>query len=257
MDESFSVAGSKFPEGEPNNEWTVEELLHYSLDQYRSEAIERTSQGIASLRNQCEKECEDVMTLHSMAVDMANKSSNNDAGADEENVNPQSENNNTATETATDKNCAKSAAPAVAGIKPASSSSTIEIQVIVGPHTSSKYLLRPKPGAPCLVGRSKGKKFIKNGISLHKDQEISTTHGKFVMEGGGLASFSSSSEGGEATATGGMATTTTGPKFYFIDVGSTNGTVYNGEPLKPNERLLLHNGMELKVGNSVLKIVFG
>lgn len=256
MDESFSIAGSKFPDGDPNDTWTVEELLHYSLDQYRGEAIERTSQGIASLRNQCEKECEDVITLHSMAVDMANKGNKDAVGADEENVNPQSENTNAArcaNGTVADKNFAKSSAVASANKRPAS---TIEIQVVVGPHASSKYLLRPKPDAPCFVGRSKGKKFVKNGISLHKDQEISTTHGKFVVEGtagGGLASSSSSSSeiGGEATVVG------AGPKFYFIDVGSTNGTVYNGEPVKPNERLLLHSGMELKVGNSVLKIMFG
>mmetsp|Transcript_18540 Transcript_18540/g.40134 ORF Transcript_18540/g.40134 Transcript_18540/m.40134 type:complete len:245 (+) Transcript_18540:119-853(+) len=244
MDESFSVAGTtKFPSGEPNNEWTIEELLHWSLDQYHNKAMEQTSQNIASLQSQCEKECEDVMTLHSMAVDMANKGSSNDGGGggnsrEEENLNPQSENSDDAG--TTDTIAAKSTTTvAAAGIKPASS--TIEILVTVGPHTSSKYLLRPKPGTPCLVGRSKGKKFVKNGLSLHKDQEISTTHGKFVVEGG---------DG--AVVAGGA-----GPKFYFIDVGSTNGSVYNGVQLEPNDRLLLVDGMELKVGNSVLKIMLG
>ena len=42
-----------------------------------------------------------------------------------------------------------------------------------------------------------------------------------------------------------------------MDVGSTNGTVYNAQNLVPNERLELVNGMELKVGNSVLRIVLG
>ncbi len=74
---------------------------------------------------------------------------------------------------------------------------------------------------------------------MHKDQEVSTTHAKFVVEGGGLG-------GGED---GG------GPKFYFVDVGSTNGTVYKGEPLEPNVRLALEDGTELKVGNSVLRVI--
>ena len=99
------------------------------------------------------------------------------------------------------------------------------------------------------MGRSKGKKFVKNGISLFKDQEVSTTHGKFIVEmkendkksGGGGSSSSSSSP----------------PVFYFVDVGSTNGTVYNGVALVPHQRLLLENGMELKVGNSVLKVLLG
>eukprot|EP00579_Thalassiosira_antarctica_P011835 CAMPEP_0201924302 /NCGR_PEP_ID=MMETSP0903-20130614/13057_1 /ASSEMBLY_ACC=CAM_ASM_000552 /TAXON_ID=420261 /ORGANISM="Thalassiosira antarctica, Strain CCMP982" /LENGTH=178 /DNA_ID=CAMNT_0048461801 /DNA_START=137 /DNA_END=670 /DNA_ORIENTATION=+ len=178
MDESFSVAGSKFPEGEPNNEWSVAEVLHWSLDQYHNKAADQTTQNIASLRNQCEKECEDVITLHSLAVDMASKS-NHEGSRDEENVNPQSENN--AVEGAGEI-AAKPTTTATfaAGTKPAPS--TIELQIIVGPHSHSKFLLRPRPGQPCLIGRSKGKKFIKNGVSLHKDQEISTTHGKFVVE---------------------------------------------------------------------------
>ncbi len=239
MDESFSVAStSKFPAGEPSNEWTIEELLRWSLDQYHNKAIEQTSQNIDSLKRQCEKECEDVLTLHEMAVDMANKNSGSNNGGEasqEENFNPQSTEQGNDMQSDTKPSASASAAAAA---KP--TSTTIEIQVTLGPHSSSKYLLRPKPGTPCLLGRSKGKKFIKNGVSLHKDQEVSTTHGKFIIEGGGL-----SNEGGE------------GPKFYFVDVGSTNGTVYNGGQLEHNVRLLLKDGMELKVGNSVLKIVLG
>lgn len=250
MDESFSVAGSKFPDGEPADDWTVQEVLRWSLDQYHNKAIDLTSQKIGSLRDQCEKECEDVMTLHSLAVEMASKGNSNeeDGGGGsssrvgEENVNPQSENNNNAAEGG-GKVAAKSTATSfAAGTKPASS--TIEVQMTVGPHAPAKYLLRPRPGQPCLLGRSKGKKFMKNGVSLHKDQEVSTTHGKFVVEGGGL---------GLAPGGGGE----TAPRFYFVDVGSTNGSVYNGDPLEPNEKLLLEDGMEFKVGNSMLRVVLG
>ena len=112
------------------------------------------------------------------------------------------------------------------------------MEITQGPHKSQTFLLRPTIGTPCLIGRSKGKKFIKNGISLYKDQEVSTTHGKFILE------TNNSSSSGEST-------------YYFMDVGSTNGTVYNAQNLVPNERLELVNGMELKVGNSVLRIVLG
>lgn len=249
MDESFSVAGSKFPDGEPADDWTVEEVVRWSLDQYHNKAIDQTSQKVESFRDQCEKECEDVMTLHSLAVEMASKGTTTEggggsssSGVGEENVNPQSENNNNASK-GDGKIAAKSTATSfAAGTKPAIS--TIEVQMTVGPHAPTKYLLRPRPGQPCLLGRSKGKKFIKNGVSLHKDQEVSTTHGKFVVEGGGLGLTPGG--GGE-----------TAPRFYFIDVGSTNGSVYNGDQLEPNEKLLLEDGMEFKVGNSMLRVALG
>lgn len=275
MDESFCVPDNKYPDGEPGDDWTVEELLHWSLSQYHSKVRDRTSANIESLRNQCEKQCDDVGTLHKLAVDnnsiMAKKGgscSNSTAEgiADEENVDPQSSAVSDpaagvqkatlakASSTISSSSTVTATAAAAATNKSASSNSsgnnktTIEILVIVGPHAGSKYVLRPKPGAPCHVGRSKGKKFIKNGVSLTRDQEVSTTHGKFVVEyhTGGIEAAAAAAGGGGNNN-----------KFYFIDVGSTNGSVYDGEQLEPNDRLPLWSGMELKVGNSVMKIVLG
>ena len=254
--------------------------------------IDQTSSNITSLREQCEKECKDVMEMHGMAVDMANnkKKSCDDADDDdaannsgesgkngsggnsreEENVcNHQSElsdskqpsaatstNNNTNSTTATNSTTTTDTKPSSSTSN--NSTTSIQISITAGPHTSSKYLLRPKPGVPCLLGRSKGKKFIKNGVSLHKDQEVSTTHGKFIIEGGGLSQHDKDDEeeGGGASGSGSASGGGGGgiTKFYFIDVGSTNGTVYKGEPLEPNFRLELQPGMELKVGNSIMKI---
>ncbi|KAL7448015.1 hypothetical protein ACHAXS_000122, partial [Conticribra weissflogii] len=112
--------------------------------------------------------------------------------------------------------------------------SKIEILVTSGPHAHAKFLLRPKPGTPCYIGRSKGKKFVKNGISLSKDAEISTTHGKFLVEAG-LGRLD--------------------PTFYFVDVGSTNGTFLEGDQLEPEKLVKLTEGMELRVGTSNLKIM--
>lgn len=265
MDESFSVSGSKFPPGEdPDGDWTVEEVIHWAHSQYRHRAVEGTERAIAGLREQCERECEDVMTLHGLAVDMAARQGEQEGGnggaggagsgveGGEENVDPQSSSSvgagaaDGAFAKPSSASSSTSSAGAAAGAGNAtrpSSASTIEIQVTVGPHSGSSYVLRPRPGVPCLVGRSKGKKFARDGISLHRDQEVSTTHGKFVSEGVGL--------GGAGNEGGG------GKKFYFIDVGSTNGTVHAGEQLEPNKRLLLEEGTELRVGNSTLKVVLG
>lgn len=258
MDESFSAVGgvgggggAKFPPGEPSDGWTIEELIRWSLDRHHARASERTAAGVEALRDQCERECEDVMTLHEAAVELAKKNEegasaaagNNKGGAaavaDEENLNPQSTEN--PAEDGVDSK--PSAAPAGPSQPPSSASTTIEVQMTVGPHAPSKFLLRPRPGAPCLIGRSKGKKFVKNGVSLHKDQEVSTTHGKFVVE-----YFGGGGEGGEAPAA---------TKFYFVDVGSTNGTVHGERQLEPNAPLPLEDGTELKVGNSVLRIILG
>ncbi|KAL7525957.1 hypothetical protein ACHAWF_001581 [Thalassiosira exigua] len=256
MDESFSAAaGPKFPEGEPRGDWTVEELVRWSLDRYQSKVREDTARNVASLREQCEKECEDVLTLHEAAVEMEKKNGGGageeeaEGGGDEENADPQRRrpSQNNAAEGGAAKPSKSESASSAGGdggaAKP--SSSSLEIQITAGPHAPSKFFLLPRPGAPCLVGRSKGKKFVKNGVSLHKDKEISTTHGKFLVEGGMGGSGGLGGGGGDK------------PKFYFVDVGSTNGTVYEGEPLEPNKRLPLADGTELTVGNSELRVVLG
>jgi len=233
MDQSFRQSiVSKFPSGEPTSEWTIEQLLHWSLNQYHTKVIDQTSQNINALREQCNKECEDVLELHTLAVDMANKkkSGGESGGAADElphQVSAELEDGKPSASTTTKPATNKSTTP-----------TSIQVQIPQGPHKSQTFLLRPTIGTPCLIGRSKGKKFIKNGISLYKDQEVSTTHGKFILE------TNNNSSGSES-------------KYYYMDVGSTNGTVYNAQNLVPNERLELVNGMELKVGNSVLRIVLG
>jgi len=231
MDQSFRQSiVSKFPSGEPTSEWTIEQLLHWSLNQYHTKVIDQTSQNINALREQCNKECEDVLELHTLAVDMANKKKSGGSAADElpHQVSAELESDaKPSASTTTNPANNKSTAP-----------TSIQVQITQGPHKSQTFLLRPTTGTPCLLGRSKGKKFIKNGISLYKDQEVSTTHGKFILES------NNNSGSGES-------------KYYYMDVGSTNGTVYNAQNLVPNERLELVNGMELKVGNSILRIVLG
>lgn len=156
------------------------------------------------------------MNLHKLAIEMAAQTNENATSTENEN------------ETKT---------------KPTLRSDHIKVLITSGPHADSKHaLLRPKANAPCFIGRSKGKKFIKNGISLSKDQEVSTTHAKILVEGLGL---------GDGNSTGRDV------KFYFVDVGSTNGSSLDGEMLEPDVKVLIGEGTEIKVGMSTLKFMLG
>jgi hypothetical protein len=94
-----------------------------------------------------------------------------------------------------------------------------------GPYHDQAFHLNVVPGKPCFVGRSRGVKFKRNGVSLPQDLEVSTTHGKI-----------------QASADG---TTVT-----FEDCDSTNGTRINGEPLPPKDPRVLSNGDELVIGSN-------
>ena len=206
---------------EPDDGWTVEQLIHWSLAGYQERANDRLAAHVASYREQCESECDQVMELHREAVRLSKAKSSSGDGPED-------------VAAAVDENVANGAKPSAASSSRSDpSAGSVEVQVTEGSHAGSKFFLRPRPGAPCLVGRSKGKKFIKNGISLNKDQEVSTTHGKFLVE---------------VEENGDLA-------FYFVDVGSTNGTHYKGEKLEANRQVRLHEGMELTLGNSVCRIV--
>ena len=303
---------------EPNSTWTIEQLLHWSLDQYHNVAMNRTAAHIDALRTQCENECEDIMTLHEVAVSMKGRGELMDeegeggraAEAEQqqrvargENANPQQKKmkndkqmtmttsasitssggdvttNSTLTHQTTNIQQQQSSTSS-SNIKLKSSTTTstttttpttLQITITSGPHTHQTYNLIPKPSQPCLIGRSKGKKFIKNGISLNKDQEVSTTHGKISVEHVYLDGTDDGNGGGNGS--GGMQT-----KFYYTDVGSTNGTTLalaageeggsdNNLRLEPNVRMEIPisqeggggegggEGVELRLGNSTLKIV--
>lgn len=108
---------------------------------------------------------------------------------------------------------------------------SIQVQVTTGPHAGSSYTLTPNNRKPCWVGRSTSQKFKKGGMSLNKDAEVSTTHGKFH--------FHPSGPNG---------------KLVYTDTGSTNGTIYNNEEIEANVPLELEDGMVIVLGMSTLVI---
>jgi len=73
-----------------------------------------------------------------------------------------------------------------------------------GPHSGITYTLTVGSTA-CFVGRSSGKKFREKGISLPKDNEVSTTHAKIELQRDAVV---------------------------LVDVGSTNGTTLDGEAVE-------------------------
>jgi len=82
---------------------------------------------------------------------------------------------------------------------------------------------------PAMVGRSRGKKFLPPvGLCLSRDQEVSTTHGKFEL-----------SESGELT---------------YTDVGSTNSSFLGDIEVVQNEPTPIKEGDVLRVGSNFLKI---
>lgn len=128
----------------------------------------------------------------------------------------------------------KTAAAAAAAAAPG----TVTVDILEGPYVGKKFTLKVTPRAPRLVGRSTSKNFRDKGISLSKDLEVSTSHGKFVLKK---------------------------EKLYFVDTESTNGTIVSEGrgsgvsdsstiQLEPNEPYLLSTGTLITCGQTVMKV---
>ena len=104
----------------------------------------------------------------------------------------------------------------------------IHVTISTGPHASDEpKVLAPTEKVPCWVGRSGSKRFRDKGLSLRKDLEVSTTHGKFELVRG---------------------------KPFFTDTGSSNGTSIDGAEIVPNQAYELKEGMKLMFGSTLCTI---
>lgn len=237
---------------EPTEDWTVEQLLQWCLQKSQSSVNSKTDELINSLQEMQHNAERDIWELHNLAVQNLDTG---DADGDvvdadgpkrdvevpavgEENIEPNVHVNATKMNSEVD-DCTKPT-----GSKAASSTKTTEsntkpnqkakkkntknlfISIRTGPHEGATFLLKPRQSRPCEIGRSKGKKFLQRGISLFKDSEVSTCHGKFEFKAG---------------------------KMFYTDTGSTNGTSFRGEAIEDNEPMELSDGLVLVFGESELE----
>ena len=111
--------------------------------------------------------------------------------------------------------------------KPIKVEGMIHIEIKEGEYQGATFSLQPKTRSHAWVGRSQGKKFRDKGVSLPKDLEVSTTHGRFEL----LRN-----------------------KFVYVDTGSTNGSRVGDNKIQPNEPVELESGMIITVGQTVMEI---
>lgn len=184
----------------------MEQALQYCLLQAHKETEGKYYQIEVSLNQQFEKGKSEIWKCHKNVVE-ASKNTNS--------PNPMRDTTNS-----NENRQAK-----------ATKSTTVNVEITSGLHAGKTYKLMPKARKPCWVGRSQGKKFRDLGISLSKDGEVSTCHGKFELVKGQLC---------------------------FTDTGSTNGTKLGtslGEELTPQKPYPLEDGLQLVLGGSTFKIL--
>jgi hypothetical protein len=204
---------------EPTEDWTVEQTLQWWLLRAHDETEAKFEEVVQSLTKQMERGKEELWECHRHVKKILNNEIS-------ENVDPQIP---TTDHDEMTKSQRQQATGTTTSNGTTTTADTIHVEITTGEYEGNSYDLKPKPKAPCWVGRSTGKKFRDRGISLTKDLEVSTTHGKFEL--------------------------LHGSKFYFTDVNSTNGSKVNGADLKPETPFELENGTQLILGQTTMKII--
>mmetsp|Transcript_20876 Transcript_20876/g.29466 ORF Transcript_20876/g.29466 Transcript_20876/m.29466 type:complete len:228 (+) Transcript_20876:169-852(+) len=209
-------------EEEPTEDWTVEEVMQWCLLRSHQATEHKHDELIGSLNKQLEVGKQEIWNCHEQVVESLTKGDENEQEDDgDENINPNPTTASTkSVEPTSDATRSKRTTRKKSGV-------VIHVTITDGEYKGNTYTLKPGPRSPCFVGRSAGKKFRERGISLPKDGEVSTTHGKFEVKDG---------------------------KAWYTDTGSTNGTLYQGEELEDNVPLELKDGLELQLGATILLI---
>ena len=99
-----------------------------------------------------------------------------------------------------------------------------------GPYSGLTFPFKLSKRLTIMIGRSSGKRFRKGvGISLPKDDEVSTTHAKIFYVKGDMC---------------------------FSDLSSTNGSFLNDEPLDSRVLYVVSDGDKIRVGKCILKCAY-
>jgi hypothetical protein len=192
---------------EPTDNWTIEQVMHWWLLHAHAESDAACEEIISSLSDQLEKGKASLWEDHRQVTRIVS------GEVGDENANSQNLQMNTAFEKPTSTN---------------QRSDAVHIEIVAGEYQGTSYDLQPKARAYSWVGRSQGKKFREKGISLPKDLEVSTTHGRFELQRS---------------------------QFFFVDTGSTNGSKVGDMDLEPNAPIELETGMEITIGQTVMRII--
>ena len=223
---------------EPSDDWTVEQALQWWLLHAQSETDAKYLDHVTALTAQLEKGKAELWECHQQVVETLNQTNQDNNGTKDHKTDPShttANNNENADpqyvplDTANTIKDGKATTAVTATTTMTMTSHMILVEIVGGEHAGTSYQLRPKQqkAGACWIGRSTGKKFREKGISLPRDLEVSTTHGKFELIRG---------------------------KYYFTDTGSTNGSRCGGQELLPDTPLELENGMEIIIGQTIMRI---
>eukprot|EP00934_Nitzschia_sp_Nitz4_P005551 Nitzschia sp. Nitz4//scaffold141_size107518//22306//23113//NITZ4_004268-RA/size107518-augustus-gene-0.91-mRNA-1//-1//CDS//3329536264//5541//frame0 len=216
---------------EPTTSWTVEQVLQWWLLRSHAETEAAYDDTVAKLAAQLQEGKDSLWQDHKQVLVATNKEQSNTS----ENDDPQQSSNvNVDPKPAVVKpSSVKTNKPTTSSHsrkepeEPPLASDTIRIDILQGEYEGKSYFLKPSGRTVAWVGRSQGKKFREKGISLPKDLEVSTTHGKFESRRG---------------------------KFVYSDDGSTNGSVVNGNNVEAKQIVELESGMQILVGQTLMQI---
>jgi hypothetical protein len=198
---------------EPNPEWTVEEVFQWCLLQSYKETDQNYNQLIEGLHQQLASGEEELWQAHRQAA----------ATSNDENEAPGNDPSKQSVAEAVEKQASGD------NNQKRTQRFKLRVEIVAGEYVGQSYELKPSSKAPCMVGRSKGKKFTTRGISLAKDLEVSTTHGKFEI---------------------------VNDQVCFTDTGSTNGTRIGGQELETDTPVPITDGLEITCGQTILKVSF-
>jgi len=99
------------------------------------------------------------------------------------------------------------------------------------PYQGKEWKFSLSDGDSIPIGRSKAKKYLNSGISMAKDLEVSSGHGKIEFKKG---------------------------KLYYVDVGSSNGSWINGTEINEDEKsksFEVKNEDLIVIGETELKLI--
>lgn len=208
---------------------TVEQFLQQQCDELVDKVHKRSAELRATMRADFESQ-KDRIRSAMQARKMEFENTENAGDTDNNHIN-----NNPARSSARGAPTSRGTSKAATGTGtrgPGGAGAGVPVSLLCttkGPYNDKAFHLNVVLGKPCLIGRSRGAKFKRNGVSLSEDPEVSTTHGKIELS-------------------------TDGGAVIFVDCDSTNGTMLNKEPLAPNEARVLRNGDELVIGSNVFVV---